>query len=152
LHVDQALDQDVGFDGVAVTDGATTFIWTAQDPASQRFVAAYLSTYGQPPGAAAAAAYNAVMLLGGQLERGAMPADPRSPRAGRTYQLAGGPLSIRPCDRQALQPVYIVAGQTRAAAGHGPMAQYTYRTVVATLPAPAPTCPVAEPPASTPAP
>jgi branched-chain amino acid transport system substrate-binding protein len=152
LHVDQALDQEVGFDGVAVTEGATTFVWTVEDPPSRRFVTTYLQAYGEPPGAAAASAYNAVMLLADQMKAGALPADLGQALAGRTYQLAGGPLSIRPCDRQALQPVYIVTGQSRSAAGHGSMAQYAYRTVAATLPPPPATCPVVEPPASTPAP
>ncbi len=92
------------------------------------------------------------MLLAGQLKGGGLPADLGPALAGQTYRLAGGTLSIRGCDRQALQPLYIVAGQSRVAAGGGSSAQFTYRTVLTTIPpAPAP-CPVAEAPAASPAP
>lgn len=64
---DFGFDQQMGFDVIQGTYGATNFYWTVKDPGTQKFVQDYQAAYGQPPSGYAAYVYNAVMLVAQQV-------------------------------------------------------------------------------------
>jgi branched-chain amino acid transport system substrate-binding protein len=134
---DIAFDQEMGFDVVQGTYGATNFVWTGSDPGTKKFVQAYQQAYGKPPSGYAAYVYNAIMLIADEVKNNHYkPDDFAKALAGSKFDLAEGPMNIRSCDHQSFQPTYIVEGLSQAdAQSQGGSAQYGYRKVMATVPA-----------------
>jgi ABC-type branched-subunit amino acid transport system substrate-binding protein len=132
---DFGFDQQMGFDVIQGTYGATNFYWTVKDAGTQKFVKDYQAAYGQPPSGYAAYVYNAVMLIAKQVESGKYkPDDFSKALAGSKFDLAEGSMSIRACDHQSLQPTYIVEGLSSAqAASEGGSAQFGFRKVLETV-------------------
>jgi ABC-type branched-subunit amino acid transport system substrate-binding protein len=136
LLADAALDDEVGFDAVAGTYAATSYAWSAADADGSRFAHDYQAAYGPPPGSAAAAAHDAVTLIGRQVAAGrSRPADFAQAVSGQPVGLSGGAGYIRACDHQAFQPTHVLQGLTQAEAGaRGGSARYGYRATLATIP------------------
>jgi len=65
---DIAFDDEMGYDVVAGTYGATNFLWTNKDAGTQKFVKDYTAEYGKPPSGYSAYVYNAVMLIAQQVK------------------------------------------------------------------------------------
>jgi len=133
---DFGFDQQMGFDVIQGTYGATNFYWTVKDPGTQKFVKDYQAAYGQPPSGYAAYVYNAVMLIAKQVEANKYkPDDFAKALAGSKFDLAEGAMSIRACDHQTMQPTYIVQGLSSAQAqSDGGSAQFGFRKVLETVP------------------
>ena len=132
---DLAFDQEMGFDVVQGTYGASNFVWTGSDSGTKKFVDAYQKAYGKPPSGYAAYVYNAIMVISDQVKSNHYkPDDFAKALAGAKFDLAEGPMNIRSCDHQSFQPTYIVLGLSQAdAASQGGSAQHGYRKVVTTI-------------------
>lgn len=132
---DFGFDQQMGFDVIQGTYAATNFYWTVKDTGTQKFVKDYQAAYGQPPSGYAAYVYNAVMLIAKQVASGSYKPDAFAKAlAGGKIDLAEGPMTIRSCDHQSIQPTYIVQGLSAAqAASDGGSAQFGFRKVIQTV-------------------
>ena len=134
---DIAFDDEMGYDVVAGTYGATNFLWTNKDAGTQKFVKDYTAEYGKPPSGYSAYVYNAVMLIAQQVKTNKYkPDDFVKALSGSKFDLSQGPELVRSCDRQTIQPTYIVLGLAQAdAASKGGSDKFGYRQLVATIPA-----------------
>ncbi len=134
---DMAFDDEMGFDVIQGTYGATNFVWTNKDASTQKYVKDYQVAYGKPPGGYSAYVYNAVMLIAQQVKANKYkPDDFSKALSGLKFDISQGPEFVRACDHQAFQPTYIVQGLSQAdAASKGGSAQFGYRQVISTIPA-----------------
>jgi branched-chain amino acid transport system substrate-binding protein len=134
---DFAFDQEMGFDPLQGTYALQNFVWTDSNAAVQKFVKDYQAQYKTPPGSYSAYTYNAVMMYADAVKANQYKPDQLVQHlSGETLDLAGGKVTIRKCDRQAILPVWATLGLSQSeAASKGGSAQFGYRQVVKTFPA-----------------
>lgn len=142
---DLTFDEELGFDLVDGTYSMAAFYWSVDDPGVQKYVSAYRTKFGRPPGGYGVYLYNAINLIGEQVAAGnGSPEAFRAALEGKQVSLAQGPMTIRACDHQVLAPVYLLEGLgSDEAADRGGDAQFGLRAVVRTVPGTeeyAPTC------------
>lgn len=134
---DQAFDQEMGFDPLQGTYALQNFVWTDSNAGVQKFVKDYQAQYKSPPGSYSAYVYNAVMMYADAVKANQYKPDQFVKYlSGKTLSLAGGNVTIRKCDRQAILPTWATLGLSQSeAATKGGSAQFGYRQVVKTFPA-----------------
>jgi branched-chain amino acid transport system substrate-binding protein len=134
---DFAFDQEMGFEPLQGTYALQNFIWTDKSASVQKFVKDYQAQYKSPPGSYSAYTYNAVMMYADAVKANQYKPDQFVQHlSGKTLDLAGGKVTIRKCDRQAILPVWATLGLSQSeAASKGGSAQFGYRQVVKTFPA-----------------
>jgi branched-chain amino acid transport system substrate-binding protein len=142
---DLSFDQELGFDLIDGTWAMSAFYWNVEDDGVQKYVEAYRTAYGTPPGGYGVYTYNAINVIAEQVEAGnETPEDFRAAVEGIEVSLGQGDMTIRECDHQALIPIYILEGLSAdEAESRGGDAEFGYREVVDTVPGTekfAPTC------------